>query len=219
MPNTDEQRLDLIENCNLLLNGILAPFEQTDNTPEGRMISQLKWLKERAENHDLSLPVDQDSLASIRYIYTDGELCRHASDSNDRNTIAVEVETPMGKIIDLAKYGSLLYKPEYELYAIRSIDRLIATLKNSKRKLTSFEADFTQELTSIKTDLANKEIAPPLGGCAKYINLIESEDTINDIPNAKIYFHIFFNIIFNGTRPDSWLTPELADKETKNYLS
>ena len=45
MPNTEEQRLDLIENCDILLNGILTPFEQTDDTPEGRMITQLNWIK------------------------------------------------------------------------------------------------------------------------------------------------------------------------------
>ena len=47
MPNTEEQRLDLIENCNILLNGILKPFDTTDDTPEGRMITQCRWLKER----------------------------------------------------------------------------------------------------------------------------------------------------------------------------
>src|SRR5690606_1882036 len=76
MPNTNEQRLDVIENCNILLNGVLKPFAQTDDTPEGRMITQLKWLKERAENNDLSLPVDPIKISSLRYIYTDGELLR-----------------------------------------------------------------------------------------------------------------------------------------------
>ena len=32
MPNTEEQRLDLIENCALLLEGVLKSFNQTDNT-------------------------------------------------------------------------------------------------------------------------------------------------------------------------------------------
>ena len=62
MPNTEEQRLDIIDNCTILLDGILKPFDQTDDTPEGRMITQLKWLKERAENHDLPLPVKEEKL-------------------------------------------------------------------------------------------------------------------------------------------------------------
>jgi len=79
MPNTEEQRLDIIDNCNILLEGILKPFDQTDDTPEGRMITQLKWLRERAENHDLSLPVDKGMLATLLYIYTNGDICHLAS--------------------------------------------------------------------------------------------------------------------------------------------
>ena len=79
MPNTEEQRLDLIEQCDVLLNGLLASFDPIDETPEGRMITQLKWLKERADNHDLRLPVDPVYLSTIRYIYTNGDLCHHAS--------------------------------------------------------------------------------------------------------------------------------------------
>jgi len=76
MPNTEEQRLDLIENCTRLLEGPLKLFSQTDNTAEGRMITQCKWLKERAENHDLPLPgpAKEGKLGSLLYIYTNGEL-------------------------------------------------------------------------------------------------------------------------------------------------
>jgi len=42
MPNTEEQRLDIIDNCTILLQDILRPFDQTDGTPEGRIITQLK---------------------------------------------------------------------------------------------------------------------------------------------------------------------------------
>ncbi len=70
MPNTDEQRLDIIENCTLLLEGPLKPFNQTDNTAEGRMITQCKWLKERAENHDLALPVQRRETGIHRCIFT-----------------------------------------------------------------------------------------------------------------------------------------------------
>ncbi|HFB63996.1 MAG TPA: hypothetical protein ENJ60_00510 [Aeromonadales bacterium] len=59
MVDTEEQRLDIIKNCNLLLDGYLSHFKQTDDSPQGRMSTQLKWLKERAENHDLPLPVQK----------------------------------------------------------------------------------------------------------------------------------------------------------------
>ncbi len=35
MPEIKEQRLNIIENCDILLQTILKPFTQTDDTPEG----------------------------------------------------------------------------------------------------------------------------------------------------------------------------------------
>jgi hypothetical protein len=216
MPNTEEQRLDLIENCNLLLNGILVPFEQTDNTPEGRMITQLKWLKERAENHDLPLPVDPDKLATIRYVYTDGELCRHASSPEKAWE---EIEVPQKKIITLAKKGDLLYRPEYETYALRCIDTLIHTLKNADRLLDQYEEGLINELGQIKNELKEKKIMPPLGSpkpaYPNYLKVDTYHPSIGDLANGKATLKQVSNLIFNGIRPDTWLTPELADKETQ----
>ena len=50
MVDTKEQRLDIIKYCNLLLNGYLSHFKQTDDSPQGRMITQLKCLKEVEKN-------------------------------------------------------------------------------------------------------------------------------------------------------------------------
>jgi len=40
--------------------------------------------------------------------------------------------------------------------------------------------------------------------------------TVKDIPNGKDYFYTVLDLIFNGVRPDTWLTPEDADRETRN---
>ena len=214
MPNTEEQRLDLIDNCDLLLAKFVG-FTQTDDTPEGRLLAQLNWLKERAANHDLPLPVNQDYLATIRYIYTDGTLNFHAS-SPDK--VREEMEIPMKRIIALAKYGNLLYKSDYKPYVIRTIDALRQALMHAHRPLSEYEQGFFKELKQIKNDFNNDIIVSPLGGCSQYPNLIESEDTIVDIKNAKQYFRHFFDTIFNGVRPDTWLTPELADQETQSFV-
>lgn len=103
MPNTEEQRLDVIENCDILLQTILKPFAQADDTPEGRMIAQLKWLKERAENRDLPLPVNPDMLSTLLRVYVDGELCRHASSPNKAWE---EVEIHLERLIGLTKKPS-----------------------------------------------------------------------------------------------------------------
>ena len=74
MPNTEEQCLDIIENCTLLLEGPLKPFNQTDNTLEGRMITQCQWRKKRAENHDLPLPIKKGKRGSFRTLSTESRV-------------------------------------------------------------------------------------------------------------------------------------------------
>jgi len=213
MPNTEEQRLDLIENCNLLLNGILKPFDNTDDTPEGRMITQCRWLKERAENHDLPLPVNRGKLGSLLYIYTNGEL--YTGGTPEKEVDAAEVF--MQRIIRLAKKGQLLTKPPYTPYALRSIDALIRLLQTASRPLSQYEQSLIPDLKQLRQLLDEGKIEPPLGAYGRtYPSINEAQDSIEDIPNGKIYIRRVINFIFNGVRPDTWLTPEDADRETQN---
>ncbi len=212
MPNTEEQRLDLIENCTLLLEGPLKPFNQTDNTAEGRMITQCKWLKERAENHDLPLPVKKGKLGSLLYIYTNGDL--FTADSTKEEIRRIEMI--MKRIIRLAKKGQLLAKPPYTPYALRSIDALIKLLETAPRPLNQYEQSLILDLKQLRQLLDEGKIAPPLGAYGRtYPSFIKAEDSIQDIPNGKDYFYTVLDFIFNGVRPDSWLTPEDADRETR----
>jgi len=146
MPNTEEQRLDLIENCTLLLEGPLKPFNQTDNTAEGRMITQCQWLKERAENHDLPLPVKEGKLGSLLYIYTNGEL--FTADSTKKEIRGTEVK--MQRIIRLAYEGELLMKPPYIPYALRCIDALITLLQTAPRPLSQYEQSVIPDLKQLR---------------------------------------------------------------------
>jgi len=213
MPNTEEQRLDIIENCNILLNGILKPFNNTNNTPEGRMITQCRWLKEHAENHDLPLPVDRGKLGSLLYIYTNGELFTAAIP--DKDVYAAEIN--MQRIIRLAKKGQILMKPPYTLYALRSIDALIRLLQTASRPLSQYEQDVIPDLEQLKQLLDEGKIKPPLGAYGRtYPNFIKVKRSIQDLPNGKDYFYTVSDLIFNGVRPDCWLTPEDADRETRN---
>ena len=213
MPNTEEQRLDIIENCTLLLEGILKPFNQTDNTAEGRMITQCQWLKERAENHDLPLPVKEGKLGSLLYIYTNGELFTAASTKEEIR----RVEMIMSRLIGLTYEARLLMKPLYIPYALRSIDALIKLLETAPRPLSQYEQGLIPDLKEIKQHLDEGKIEPPLGAYKpKYPNFIKTERSIRDIPNGKDTFFTVSDLIFNGVRPDSWLTPEDADRETRN---
>ena len=212
MPNTEEQRLDLIENCSLLLEGPLKPFNQTDNTAAGRMITQCQWLKERAENHDLPLPVKEGKLGSLLYIYTNGEL--FTADSTKKEIHDTEVK--MQRIIRLAYEGQLLTKPPYIPYALRSIDALITLLKTAPRPLSQYEQGLIPDLQQLRQLLDEGKIKPPLGAYKPLYPNFKAKYSIEDIPNGKDYFYTVADLIFNGVRPDSWLTPEDADRETRN---
>ncbi len=220
MPNTEEQRLDIIENCNLLLEGILSEFSQTDNTPQGRMITQCKWLKERAENHDLPLPVKKGKLGSLLYIYTNGEMYNIDLTIKDRIVKSYnynDVENYMDKLISLANEGQLLTKPPYTPYILRTIDALIKLLETAPRSLSQYEQGLIPDLKELRQLLEEGKIEPPLGAYGRtYPNLNKSGSTIKDIPNGKAYLRAVINFIFNGVRPDTWLTPEDADRETRN---
>ncbi len=217
MPNTEEQRLDIIENCNLLLEGALRPFSQTDNTAEGRMITQCKWLKERAENHDLPLPVSEGKLGSLLYIYTNGELFN--ADSTKEEVRSVEIV--MNRMISLTDEAQLLLKPDYYPYTIRHIDALIKLLDTSPRPLDQYEKGLIPELKQLKQLLAEGKIEPPLMSyMPDYENFIDVEGiqriTIDDLPNSKYLFKTVDKLLFSGIRPDSWLTPKDVDGETVN---
>ena len=217
MPNTEEQRLDIIENCAILLDGILKPFEPSNDTPEGRMIYQCRWLKERAENHDLPLPVDRGMLATLLYVYTNGEICHLAS---SQKKVHEEVEIFMDRLIDLTKNARLLLKPPYYPYAIRMIEALINLLRYAPRALDQYEQGLIGELETLKQLLTEGKIEPPLMSYMPgYPNFIEVEGiqriTIDDLPDGKYLYRTVANLIFEGIRPDTWRTPEEADRITR----
>ncbi|MFW5444568.1 MAG: hypothetical protein ACKE51_09725 [Methylococcaceae bacterium] len=219
MPNTNEQRLDLIENCNILLKKFKG-FEQVDDTPEGRMIAQLNWLKERAENNGLPLPVDEGMLGTLRYIYTDGTLSHHASNPDDRACIYSEIELPMIRLLSLAREGELLLKPKYHHYALRYMDALLKILLQPERPLKQYEQGVIDEVKQLRQILAdNKTELPLMSHVPDYKNLIEvrgfSKVSIDDLPNGKALCKTVESFMFEGIRPDSWLTPEDADRETQ----
>jgi hypothetical protein len=218
MPNTEEQRLDVIDTCRHLLDGILKPFAQTDDTPEGRMIIQLKWLTERAANHDLALPVDRGMLATLLYVYTNGELCNLATSPKEVHDTA---ERYLNRLIALTEEAQLLLKPTYYPYAIRMIDALSNLLLHAPRPLNLYEQGLIGELAVLKRLLSDGKIEPPLMSyLPAYPNFRKvyrlKESTLDDIRDGKYLCETVANLLFEGIRPDTWRTPEEADRITRD---
>lgn len=208
MSVSDERTQDVIDNCAILL-ARLAGHAQTDATPEGRMISQLKWLNERAEAGTLSLPVDRGYTATLRHVYTEGMLSRLAATGEEYER---EIEIYEYRLLKLVKKAALLLKPEYYPYAVRCVEALIGCLRNAPRALTGYEHESITELEQIKDALARGRLEPPLMNWRDYPNFNEVYffygSTIDDIPNGKTLCRAVADLIFEGVRPQSWSRPK-----------
>jgi len=63
---------DIITNCDIIL-GLLKPYEAENDTPEGRMIYQCRWLKEQVAENTLALPT-LDYVHTLKYVSAEGLL-------------------------------------------------------------------------------------------------------------------------------------------------
>ena len=215
MPDTEEQRLDIIENCDVLLNTVLKPFEKVDSTPEGRMVAQLHWIKERAENRDLPLPVEKGWLGTLLRVYVEGWINWTAS---ARDRVHEEIEVPMSRLVYLTREGRLLLKPAYYPYAIRCATALIRLLNETPRSLDPNEQAAISEVKTLRERLERGGIEPPIlhyfpefPGIRRVYKPFGS--CIDDLPNGFWLIKTVANAFFNGIRPDTWLTPEDAESE------
>jgi len=214
MSKKEEIYQDITENCNVILD-LLKDFKAENETPEGRMIYQCQWLKEQVAVKSLSLPVE-DFVQTLKYVSAE-QLLLHLASSDDRYN--KEIGVFLYRLTKLVKY-SLLLKPAYYPYAIKIIKELLSVLNGGQRKLSEYELGLIGELEILKQSLFDYLIDPPLMRYLPgYFNFSEVyvifESTIDDLPNGKYLCKTVANLIFEGIRPDTWLTPEDADKETK----
>jgi len=217
MSQQDERHQDIIENCNILLDK-LKGCPQTDSTPEGRMISQLKWLKERAVTGALPLPADRKYVSTLRHVFTEGMLRRQAP-TQDEYVRTIKVYEY--RLMSLAKDGAFLLKKEYYPYAVRCIGKLINVMKTANRPLSANEQAAVRELEELKTKLGQIQIEPPLMTKEGYPHFRKMypmvKCSIDDLEDGKKLCRLVTDLVFNGIRPSTWQTPETADRETADW--
>ncbi len=215
MDITSEIYRDITKNCDIILD-LLKAFESENETPEGRMIYQCRWLKEQVEAGTLMLPTE-DYIHTLRYVATE-QLLQHLASSEEN--YHQEIGIYLYRLMKLVKKKVLL-KPEYYPYAIHMINALLNLLRNASRSLDHYEQGFVGELETLKHLLVVGKIEPPLiSYFPEYPNFREvyslTGSSIDDLPKGKIFCKIVAHLIFEGVRPDTWLTPEDADRETQN---
>ncbi|WP_105103487.1 hypothetical protein [Microbulbifer pacificus] len=205
---------DINENCDVVLN-LLKGQPVTNDTAEGRMIYQCRWLKQQVAADALTFPVN-DYVHTLKHVSAE-RLLEHLASSPD--LYLEEIGIYLYRLLKLTK-GKLLLKSEYYRYALRCIEELVSVLVHTTRPLSLFEQRAIAELTHLKQELASGMIEPPLMHYyPDYPNFREvnmSKISIDDLPNGEFLTKIVANLLFEGIRPDTWVTPDAADKETTN---
>lgn len=215
MSMTSEIYRDITETCDILL-GLLKDFEAENDAPEGRMIYQCRWLKEQAAANTLALPAE-DFVHTLNYVSAEKLLSQLASsDENYRGEIGIYLYR-LGYLVE----KNLLLKPTYYPYALRMIEALINLLRYAPRALGQYEQGLIGELETLKQLLAEGKIEPPLMSyLPEYPNFREvrsfAGNSIDDLPDGKYLCETVANLLFEGIRPDTWRTPEDADRLTCN---
>ena len=217
MSKKSEIYQDINEHCDIILK-LLKDYEADNDTPEGRMVYQCRWLKEQVSANTLQLPTE-DYVHTLKYVSAE-QLLHHlaSSEENYRREIGIYLY----RLVKLVK-NKLLLKPSYYTYTIKMIESLIKVLKNAERNLEEYETGFIDELSILKNLITEGKIEPPLMSyIPDFPNFIEVEGikriTIDDLPKGKELYRAVANLIFEGVRPDTWLTPEDADRETQTLL-
>jgi len=214
MSMKEEIYKDITENCNIILD-LLKNFNAENETPEGRMIYQCNWLKEQIISNSLPLPVE-DFVQTLKYISNEG-LLNHLASTKENEW--QEIGTTMYRLNVLVD-NKLIIKKSYYRSIIRVINGLIALLCNASRNLDQYELSLTNELENIKNLLSKDKVSLPLESYfPDYPNFREvyslTGSSIDDLPNGKYLCKTVANSIFEGVRPNTWLTPEDAEQDIK----
>jgi len=216
MTKNTEIYQDITTNCNIVL-GLLKPFDAENETPEGRMIYQCRWLKEQVEANTLALPTT-DSVHTLKYVNAE-KLLAHLSSSDENYN--KEVGIYLYRLLKLIK-NKLLLKPLFYPYTLHMLDALIHLLHTASRPLTINENRLDTELEQLKALLTKGEMEPPLMSyLPDYFNFRKvyrlNKSSLDNIPNGKYLCKTVANLIFEGIRPDTWLTPDDAKRDVAQY--
>ena len=223
MPNTKEQRIDLIANCKQLLTqiknngGVIS-----NNTPEGRTIAIIQYIIDHAEGYDFILPQPRGRFGMLVRIYAEGRLTQFSSNYKDESILNEEINTPIGNILSLLR-GKLLAKPRYTPFIIRYLDKLITILTPLDDSLPRETKADILALPEFKKILETQNVVLPIGN---YLNIGHKPFTNISLhlaeygyPDAERLMTKIERYLLSGRRPDTWLSIEEADREANRIES
>lgn len=147
-PGIEEEYADAmerIEKLEILLHG-LPP---SNDTREGRMVYQLRWLRQEIEAKRLPIPLDQKYWATLGYLVGEGSLDH------------LGCEKPMGELARILDGVGLLKKRHYPVVAAM-IDDFLDFVKKSPRLDDPIEKMLVEESRQIRAKIAAGSLLLPL---------------------------------------------------------
>ncbi len=177
-----EKALTLLSNC-----------QETDSTAEGRMISQLKWLRGEIFANRLSIPVDTAWTSTLRYVYTDHTL-DHIRD----------IRKYLRALMLILVEGELLTKKGHYTAAAMKVDQLLSAIASVEKAFTSRDR-FVQELKSLRAGLLSGTLDVPVQR-EDYpaFTAVYTEDVLGELPGVYEKLEEVWNLLVEGFRPSNW---------------
>lgn len=138
-PGIDEEYADALERIDKL-QALLQGFPPSNDTREGRMVYQLKWLRQEITARRLPIPLDQKYWATLGYLLGEGTL-----DYLGAGKL-------MGELARILRGIGLLKKRHYPV-VVAMIDDFLALAKQAPR-LDPEEKQLLDETRALRAKLA-----------------------------------------------------------------
>ena len=187
-PGIDEEYADAMERIEAL-EVVLKGFPPSNDTREGRMVYQLKWLRQEIEARRLPIPLDQKYWSTLGYLVGEGSIDYLGGG------------TSMGELTRILDGVGLLKKRHYPVL-LAMLDDFLDLLKRA-RGLNSIEQKLIDETRQIRAQLAAGALELPLdesrypGWKSIYLEVPNLEQ-IPDFGNRK---GAIARPLFEGWRP------------------
>jgi hypothetical protein len=132
-----------------ILERLLAPFPESNDTPEGRMVYQLAWLRQEIEARRLPIPLERKYWSTLAYLIGEGSVDYLGG---------AKVMGELGRVL----WGHGILKPRHHPVVVAMLDDFLEFLKPHAIGLDQTEERLLQGLREIQRDLKSGKVALPL---------------------------------------------------------
>jgi len=148
-PGIEEEYADASARIDVLLDAFAA-YPASNDTAHGRMVYQLRWLRQQIGAGRLPIPVNKSWIGTLSYLVGSGEV-------DD----TPEIAQALGELLRILK-GPGLLKPRHIPVIVSMIEDFVAAIHRYGDPLTATEATLAADLQAAAAGLRAGTIVPPL---------------------------------------------------------